>query len=98
MEYDLPLLVKAAHIGNQVLTWVPEFSLVKSSVVPDGTATLLSTIVAHDVLLLEAEAASVKVQVVARSSSLAAAVGAGAGTAATSARLALKSKPRRAVG
>ena len=80
------------------MTWVPVFNLVMSSVVPDGTAMLLSTIVEHDVLLLEAEAASVNVQEVARSTNLAAGVGAGAGAADTRAMLALSSTLRRLAG
>lgn len=60
---------------------MPEFSPVISSVLPDGTTMPDSTIVAHEVLDLEAEAALVKVHVVARSASCGAGVGAGAGTA-----------------
>lgn len=63
------------------MTCVPEFGPVMSRVVPEGTAILLRTIVEHDFLLAEADAALVKVQEVALSSSLAGAVGAGAGTA-----------------
>jgi hypothetical protein len=43
-----------------MLTWVPEFSLVISRVVPNGTAILERTIVAQEVLDLLTEAAMVK--------------------------------------
>ena len=85
-------------MGKGLLTWVPDFKPVKSSVVPDGTAILLSTIVEHDFLLADGEAALVNVQDVARSSSLAAGVGAGAGTARTNATLVISRKFRKAVG
>lgn len=67
------------------MTCVPLVSLVRSSVVPDGTAILFKTIVAHDVFDLLALAAFVKVHVVALFSKFGAAVGAGAvaGAAAT---------------
>lgn len=65
---------------------VPELRPVKSSVVPDGTATFDKTMVEHEVLDLLAEAAPFEpenVQEVARFSSLAGAVTAGAGAAST---------------
>jgi hypothetical protein len=62
--------------------WVPVVSLVRSRVVPAGTATLFRTMVAQAALDLTAEAALVKVQVVARSASSARGVGAGAAGAA----------------
>jgi hypothetical protein len=77
---------------NVVVPWkmtvVPELSLVRSRVVPDGTATLLRIMVAQEVLDLLAEAASVKVQLVpvARSFSCAAWVGAGATAGAADTR------------
>lgn len=63
------------------MTWVPVVRPVRSRVVPEGTAMADKTIVAHDALDLEAEAALVNVHV-ARLSRRAAAVGAGAATAA----------------
>lgn len=63
-----------------------------SRVVPEGTTMLLRTMVEHDFLLADAEAASVKVQDVARSSSLAGVVGVGAGTATARVTLAAKNK------
>ena len=64
-------------------TVVPFVNLVKSSVVPEGTARLDSTIVAHEVLdLLTAEAPLAPEKVhEARFASSGAAVGAGAGAA-----------------
>jgi len=57
-----------------------------SSVVPEGTAMLLRTMVAQDVLDLLAEAALVKVHEVARSLSFAAIVGIGAAAGTATAR------------
>lgn len=68
------------------LTLVPELRPVRSSVVPDGTATFDNTMVEHEVLDLLAEAAPFEpenVQEVARFSSVAGAVTAGAGAAST---------------
>jgi hypothetical protein len=70
---------------------VPLLRSVRSRVLPEGTATLESTIVAHDVLLMEAKDAPEEpenMQVLARFSTFAANVGAGAARAssATSAR------------
>jgi hypothetical protein len=72
-----------------MLTCVPDVNPVRSSVVPDGTAMLLRTMVAHEVLDLLAATASVNVHVAlfARSG---AAVGIGAGTAETSPAAATK--------
>jgi hypothetical protein len=74
---------------------VPEFSPVMSSVVPEGTAILSSTIVAQDFLDLLAEAALVKVHV-ARLARSGAAVGSGAaaGAAETNAAPAMRKSPR----
>lgn len=78
---------------------MPEFNPVRSSVVPDGTGTLLRTIVEQDFLDLEAEAALLKVQVVARFARSGAEVGAGAaaGAAETRAVLTLRRSPRAVV-
>lgn len=77
-------------------TVVPSFSFVRSRVVPDGTATLLSTIVEQEVFDLLADAALVNVQLAARSSSLAAVVGVGAGAADTRAPAPRRKADRRA--
>jgi len=66
------------------ITWVPAVSDVRSRVTPEGTATLLRTMVAQDFfdkLALAAPAAPENVQV-ARFSRLGAAVGAGVGNGA----------------
>lgn len=74
---------------------MPEFRPVRSSVVPEGTAMLSSTIVAQDVLDLLADAALVNVHV-ARLAMSGAAVGSGAaaGAAETNAAPALRKSPR----
>jgi Fe-S cluster assembly iron-binding protein IscA len=67
-----------------MLTVVPSFKSLRSSVTPEGTATFESTMVAHDFCDLLADDAPLepeKVQVVARSSSLGAWVTVGGGTA-----------------
>lgn len=65
-------------------TWVPEFKPVRSSVVPEGTATLLRTIVAQEVLDLLASEAPVEPENVheALLAKSGAAVGSGAAVAA----------------
>ena len=72
-----------------MLTLVPLVSLVKSRVVPEGTATLLRVMVAQealDLLTAAAPLAPEKVQEPARLSSDAAAVGAGAAAGAATTR------------
>ena len=74
---------------------MPSLRLVRSRVLPAGTATFERTIVAQDFLLAEAADAPLepeKVQVVARLERSAAAVGSGAGAA--DARLATSARTR----
>jgi hypothetical protein len=81
------------------LTFVPDLRPVKSSVVPDGTATLDRTMVEHEVLDLLAEAAPLEpenVHEAARFSSVAGAVTAGAGAAnATEEKTASPARPMK---
>lgn len=80
LEDDLVQGRKCQHrvsrfVGSQMRhTLVPLFRLVKSSVVPAGTAMLLRVMVEQDALPLIAEAASVKVQELARLTSAGAAL------------------------
>lgn len=78
--------VVTGSMDGMKLTSVPVVRSVMSRVVPEGTAMLLSTIVAHDFLLADAEAAFVNVHEVALSWSFAAAEGAGAGAGAAATR------------
>lgn len=85
--------------GRMTLTFVPELRPVKSSVVPDGTATFDKMMVEHEVLDLLAEAAPLEpenVHEAARFSSVAGAVTAGAGAAnATEEKTASPARPMK---
>jgi len=87
------------RVVGMVLTFVPELRPVKSSVVPEGTATFDKTMVEHEFLDLLAEAAPLEpenVHEVARFSSVAGAVTAGAGAAsATEEKTASPARPMK---